>query len=163
MTNEDKKKALRFFQYGMFILTAKAQHDFQGSPYVASTVTWVSQASFEPPLIMLGLRKDSWANEAIRQTDSFALNILSEDQKSIAGKFFKNIEVNGQMINGYSFDTDQSGAPILDEAHAYIECTVTDRIERGDHSIIVASIINAKVRRDFKPILLRDTGWNYGG
>lgn len=163
MNNEDRKKALRFFQYGMFILTAKAQHGFEGSPYAASTVTWVSQASFEPPLIMLGLRKDSWTNEAVRQTSFFALNILSEDQKTIAGKFFKNIEVNGQTINGYTFDTDLSGAPILEDACAYLECSVTDRIERGDHSILIASIINAKVRRDFKPILLRDTGWNYGG
>jgi flavin reductase (DIM6/NTAB) family NADH-FMN oxidoreductase RutF len=162
MNLSDKKRALRMFQYGLFIFTAKANGPHE--KYAASAVTWVSQASFEPPLIMLALRKESWTNEAVRQSKRFVLNILSKNQKGIAGKFFKEITVAGNKINGYEFETGRTGAPILKDAAAFLECEVEERIEKGDHSVLIGKIIDAKVRDSGEePILLRETGWNYGG
>ena len=57
MNLSDKKRALKMFQYGLYILTAKATDPKESMPYAAATVTWVSQASFEPPLVMVGIRK----------------------------------------------------------------------------------------------------------
>ncbi len=151
-------------QYGLFIFTSKATDAREKSPYAASTVTWVSQASFDPPLIMIALRKESWTNEAVRQSKIFALNILGKQQKSVAGKFFKEIKVEGIKINGLEFEIGVTGAPLLKEAAAFLECTVEERIEKGDHSVLIGRIVNAKVRDTREdPILLRDTGWNYGG
>ncbi len=164
MNNEDKKRALRLFQYGLFIVTARARHHEPGQPYAAATVTWVSQASFEPPLVMVALRKDSWTNEAVRQTGSFAINLLGENQKEMAGRFFKKTDVDGDQLNGLAFAEGVNGSPLLREAIAYLECEEQERIEIGDHSVIVARIMEAGVRNpDASPILLRDTGWSYGG
>jgi flavin reductase (DIM6/NTAB) family NADH-FMN oxidoreductase RutF len=164
MNLSDKKRALRMFQYGLFIFTSKATDPNEKSPYAASTVTWVSQASFEPPLLMLALRKESWTNEAVRQSRKFVLNILNKNQKNMAGKFFKEIKVVGNKINGFEFEIGATGAPVLTDAAAFVECEVEERIEKGDHSVLIGRIINAKVSDAYEePMLLRETGWNYGG
>jgi flavin reductase (DIM6/NTAB) family NADH-FMN oxidoreductase RutF len=164
MNTEDKKCALRMFQYGLFILTSRSTDPAETMPYAAATVTWVSQASFEPPLVMVALRRDSWTHKAVKQSGVFVLNILRDDQKPMAGRFFKQIEVNGNTMNGHAFETGTTGAPLFLEAPAYLECEEQTRVELGDHTVVIARIVNAGVRDgEATPILLRDTGWSYGG
>jgi len=133
-------------------------------PYAAATVTWVSQASFDPPLVMIALRQDSWTNEASRQSKVFALNILGKHQKNIAGKFFKEVRVEDHKINGFEYELGMTGSPLLKAAIGFIECRVVERVERGDHSVVIGEVIRAGVTNsEEQPILLRDTGWKYGG
>lgn len=160
---EDKKSALRMFQYGMFILTAKATKRYEETPYAATTVTWVSQASFEPPLIMLALRKEGWALDAVRQSNHFVLHILSKSQKDMAKTFFKETKISLNKINGFEFELTSQGIPILEEVSAYLECETEEFIDRGDHTVLIARILDAKVRHAMEPMLLRETGWSYGG
>ncbi|MBX7150040.1 flavin reductase family protein [bacterium] len=160
----DKKKILRLFHYGLFILTSRGHDQTEPKPYAASTVTWVSQASFEPPLIMLALRKESWANEAVRQSGVFVLNLVGKSKKEMAGKFFKEIKIAGNTINGFEFELTENGMPVFKEAAAYIECKTVDRSEKGDHDVIIAEVTDAKLLKNNEELLLlRDTGWNYGG
>lgn len=164
MRLSDKKKILRLFHYGLFILTSRGNGQTEPAPYAASTVTWVSQASFEPPLIMIALRKESWANEAVRQSGIFTLNLVGKNKKEMAGKFFKEIRIVGKTINGFEFTLTEKGLPVFKDAPAYIECKTVDRSEKGDHSVIIAEVTDAKLFRDNDDLLLlRDTGWSYGG
>lgn len=164
MNLSDKKRALKMFQYGLYILTSKSSDPKETMPYAAATVTWVSQASFEPPLVMVGIRKEGWPHEAVKQSRIFALNILGKNQKNMASKFFKEVHLEGNKINGFEFETGVTGAPLFLEANAVLECTVEERIEKGDHTIVIGKIVNARVRNEEEePMLLRDTGWSYGG
>ncbi len=164
MNLSDKKRALKMFQYGLYILTSKSSDPKETMPYAAATVTWVSQASFEPPLVMVGIRKEGWPHEAVKQSLIFALNILGKNQKNMASKFFKEVHLEGNKINGFEFDTGVTGAPLFLDANAVLECTVEERIEKGDHTIVIGKIVNARVRNEEEePMLLRDTGWSYGG
>lgn len=52
--------------YGLFILTAEGK----GDTVAAATVNWVTQASFEPPLIGVGVKADSLAHRLIKETPS---------------------------------------------------------------------------------------------
>ncbi|KAB2881048.1 flavin reductase [bacterium] len=164
MNLSDKKRALKMFQYGLYILTAKATDPKESMPYAAATVTWVSQASFEPPLVMVGIRNESWANEAVKQSKSFALNVLGKNQKAMASKFFKEVHLDGNKINGCEFEAGVTGAPLFLEANAALECSVEERIKKGDHTIVIGKIVNARLNEtEDEPMLLRDTGWSYGG
>lgn len=164
MNMEGKKAALRLFQYGLFIYTSKSTSSEESQPYAASTVTWVSQASFEPPLVMVALRRDSWSHETTKQSGIFALNILGADQKAMAGKFFKELSLEGNKLNGFEFQEGSDGAPIFSDAIAALECRVTDRVERGDHTVVVGNICEARVTKpDAVPLSLSETGWKYGG
>ncbi|MCL4318357.1 MAG: flavin reductase, partial [Firmicutes bacterium] len=69
MDQESKKKSLRMLTYGLYVLTVK-----DGDAIAAGTVNWVSQASFTPPLVMVGVKKDSQLHTLIDKTNQFAVS-----------------------------------------------------------------------------------------
>ncbi|MCS7230465.1 MAG: flavin reductase family protein [Candidatus Kryptonium sp.] len=158
MNPEAKKKALRMITYGLYVLTSKS-----ADRYSAGTVNWLSQASFEPPLVMVGVRRDSGLYQTISESGVFAVNVLASDQKDIASAFFKPTTVDGDKINGYKFESGETGSPLLVDLPAFFECKVVDKVEKGDHAIFVGEVVNAGVRNEVKPLVMWETGWFYGG
>jgi flavin reductase (DIM6/NTAB) family NADH-FMN oxidoreductase RutF len=160
MDPKEKKIALRLLTYGMYIVTAT-----DGEHVAAGSVTWLSQASFEPSLLMTAIRKDSGLHTVIEKAGQFAVNVLAEGQKAIASAFFRPTEVQDGKLNGYAFEPGpETGAPLLLDLPAWCEARVTDVVRKGDHTVVVAELINAGVREtDVKPMVLRDTGWSYSG
>ena len=79
-----KRAAMRILTYGVYIATAKS-----GDSVSAAIVTWVSQASIEPPLIMMGIKKDGRIYNDVKNSQKFVLNIVGEDQKKFAATFMK--------------------------------------------------------------------------
>ena len=144
MDQDAKKTALRMIPYGIYVLTAEGK---DGS-VAAATVNWVTQASFSPPLVVIGVKADSGAHSIVKESGIFALNILGKGQQGVAFNFFKSHESDGASIGGEAFEKGASGAPILNCAPAWVECKLTDTIERGDHSIFVSEVIEAGVRKD---------------
>ena len=160
MDLETKKRTLRLMTYGLYIMTAKSEDD-----YAAGAFNWLSQASFNPPLVMAGVRADSHLHAIIEKSSLFAVNILSSSQKEMASTFFRPSKIEGNRINGYLFEAGEvSGAPWLIDAPACFEAKVTDSVKRGDHTVYVAEVISVKLRDpEAKPLIMWDTGWFYGG
>jgi flavin reductase (DIM6/NTAB) family NADH-FMN oxidoreductase RutF len=155
-----KKVALRAINYGLYVVTA-----VDGDEYSAAGINWLSQASFEPPLIMVGVKTDSDTHRIVEKTGSFAVNVLAADQLDVGKAFFRTTKVEGDELNGYKFEPGPgTGAPLLVDLPYWFEARVTDRVERGDHSVFVGEVVNAGVRDESAtPLLLRDTGMSYGG
>lgn len=155
-----KKVALRAINYGLYVLTAK-----DGDEYGAAGVNWLSQASFEPPLIMAGVKADSGTAAIVQKTGTFAVSVLADDQLDIGKAFFRSTTVEGSTINGHEFEPGPTtGNPIITALPWWFECRVTDTIDRGDHTVFVAEVVDAGVRGEgATPLLLRATGMNYGG
>jgi len=146
--------------HGLYLLTVK--HNDQLN---ASTVSWLSQASFEPPLVMVGVKADTLTHAMVEKSGQFAINLLAVDQTEMAQTFFKQAEREGDKLSGYAFEPGPvTGAPLFLDAPAWFECRVTDTVRRGDHTVVVAEVVEAGVRDpDAKPMALRDTPWHYGG
>lgn len=167
MDAQAKKVALRMIPYGLYVLTGESS----GGRVTASTVNWVTQASFEPPLVAVGVKVDSGAHEIIKESRAFALNVLGKGQKALAFTFFKSLERNGNTIGGETFSNGSSGAPILLNAAAFLECSLADTLERGDHSLFLGEVVDAGVKRelpgrpDSETLTLGDLGDTtfYGG
>src|SRR5262249_38449212 len=143
MDPNTKKTALRMIPYGLFVLTA-AHPDGR---VAAAAINWVTQASFEPPLIAVGVKADSHGHALIKETKAFALNMLGKGQQATAFTFFKPAEKQGQTISGEPFRTGTTGAPILTNLPAYVECTLEATVEKGDHSIFVGKVVDAGVSK----------------
>jgi flavin reductase (DIM6/NTAB) family NADH-FMN oxidoreductase RutF len=162
-----KKTALRMIPYGLYVLTAAGK---DGS-IAAATVNWVTQASFAPPLVAVGVKADSGAHALIKESRAFALNVLGKGQNAMAFTFFKPAQRDGQTISGEPFRAGTTGAPILEGTPAFLECRLVDTVERGDHSVFVAEVVEAGVakapagRADDATLWLRELGDNvfYGG
>lgn len=167
MNENDKKIALRMIPYGLYILTAETE----SGDIAAATVNWVTQTSFAPPMVVVGVKSDSGAHAVIKEAGAFALNILGKDQQAAAYTFFKPAEREGNTISGEAFHSGLTGAPILDSVPAYIECKLVDTVEKGDHSIFIGEVVQAGVteeptgRPDDVTLTLRDLGDKvfYGG
>jgi len=167
MDADAKKTALRMIPYGMYVLTA-ARPD---GTVAAATVNWVTQASFEPPLVAIGVKKDAHAHDMIKDTKAFALNVLGKDQGPMAFTFFKPAERQGDKISGEPFRPGTTGAPILANTPAFVECRLVGTVEKGDHSVFVGEVVEAGVakaptgRPDDATLWLKDLGEKifYGG
>ena len=143
MDADAKKTALRMIPYGIYVLTAEGKD----GKVAASTVNWVTQTAFAPPLVVVGVKADSGAHAIIKESKVFALNMLGKDQKGQAFTFFKPLEREGNTIGGEAFRKGSLGAPILEKAPAFVECQLVDTIEKGDHSIFVGEVKDAGRRR----------------
>ena len=167
MNDDDKKTALRMIPYGIYVLTAEAPD----STVAAATVNWVTQTSFNPPLVVVGMKADSGAYAITKQAGHFALNMLGKGQQGAAFGFFKPVERDGNSIGGEAFHTGSSGAPILENAQASVECKVVEIVERGDHHIVIGEVVDANVavapagRADEAILEMKELGENvfYGG
>ena len=159
MDLEAKKIALRKIHHGVYVVGVK-----QGAQTNAFTATWLTQVSFTPPLVAVGIKKDSHSFEMIKQARVFSVNMLGKDQKPIAEHFVKPASVVGEKLKTVRHRLGKTGTPILEEAIAYVECEVREIAnEHGDHAIVIGEVVEAGVHRDEPALTLMDTGWHYGG
>jgi flavin reductase (DIM6/NTAB) family NADH-FMN oxidoreductase RutF len=156
-----KQLVLRKLPYGMYVMTAV---DPGGTP-AASTLTWISQCSFHPPLVMIAIQKTSQMHEAVEASGGLAVNLLGQGQREIAKAFFRAPAADAGRFGDYRYEPGPvTGAPLLTDLPAWLEVRVTDRVERGDHTVFVAEVVGAGLRDvGARPLLLSDTPWTYGG
>ncbi len=158
MDEKAKKQALLMIPYGLFVLGAANA----GNATVA-TVNWVTQASFNPPLVAVGIKKDSGAHGMVKDSKKFALSMLASGQKAIAGAYFRHVEPKDGKFGDYAYQNGANGTPIVSDAPAAVECEVVGFYELGDHSVVVGRVTDAHVKREADALTMKETGWNYGG
>lgn len=167
MNPDTKKSVLRMIPYGIYVLTAD---DGKGK-IAAATVNWVTQSSFAPPLVVLGVKAGSGPLECLKAGKVFALNMLSKEQKALAFTFFKPADVTEGKISGQPCHKGSTGAPLLTEAPGAIECKLVSVIEQGDHHVVIGEVVDAHQPKPFagRPdaaiLEMKDLGDNvfYGG
>ena len=158
MDEQAKKTALRRIPYGLFLLTAK-----NGEDVASATVNWVTQTSFKPPLVAVGVKAGTHPYDVIKASRSFALHPIGAGQQDVAETFFRTIEPSGNQLGSLTFRPGVTGAPVINELPAYWECQLRQVLEEGDHHVFLGEVVEAGVNNDTPTLLMRDTPWNYGG
>ena len=158
MDEKAKKQALRLIPYGLYVLTARDREGVN-----AAIVSWLSQASFEPPRLVVALGNDSGIWHRVQAAGTFALSVVGAGQKDLARAFFRPVELEGNTLGGYACHDGATGAPILDDVPAYLECRVVDTLDAGSHTFFLADIVEAGLQNDRAALTLAETGWHYGG
>lgn len=159
MDTKTRKRTLRLLSHGVYVLTSRS-----GKHYGAATVTWVSQASFKPPLVMAAIRRDSNVFQCLEQSGTAVLHIVGNDQQEIARRFFFPTAATDVTINGEPYADGTVSGPVLRSLPAYAECTV-DRIidTEGDHAVVILRVVEAECREHVEPLTMAQTSWRYGG
>ncbi|MBU6427943.1 MAG: flavin reductase family protein [Cyanobacteria bacterium REEB65] len=160
MNPDVRKKVLKSLTYGLHVLAACVDGEI-----AAGTVTWLSQASFQPPLVMVGIKADSRLHALIERSRQFAVNVVDSEHASMAAAFFRPTTIEGNRLNGFAFEPGpQTGAPLLIDLPVWFEASVLESVKRGDHTVFVAEILSGGVRDESaQPLALRATNWSYGG
>lgn len=158
MDTAKRKRTLRLLSNGIYVITSSS-----GGRYGAATVTWLSQASFKPPLVMAAIRPDSNVYRCLAEGGAAAVHVLDVSQKDMAQKFFAPTTVVGNTINGEPFRRGETDVPILQNARAYFECFVRQMITLGDHTVVIMEVVEADCRQDCLPLTVAASPWAYGG
>lgn len=165
---EEVSNALKKITYGFYIVTTRKDSEEMSTRdqdfVAAGTVSWVSQASFEPTLVTVAVKKQSDLHETIEKSRTFAINIVGKDNDDMPAAFAEDTKVEEGQLNGYAFEDGQTGAPILKDVPAYLECKVKEDVTIGDHSIFVSEVVAGGVRdADAVPLTEWETDMHYGG
>ncbi|MCS7118304.1 MAG: flavin reductase family protein [Thaumarchaeota archaeon] len=154
------RRALRTITYGLYVLTVRS-----GDEVSASTINFLTQTSLDPPLVVVALKRDSRTQQLADRAGSFALNVLASDQKQVAADFFKPTRVEGDSLNGHRTKPSRRfNHPVLEEAAAWFECRVVQKVDIGDHVPYLAEAVDGEVVREVpRYLVMWDTGWYYGG
>ncbi len=133
------RSVLGRFATGVTVVTAR---DAQAQDH-GLTVNAFASLSLEPPLVLVCIDHDASLLPALETATHFAVNILSEAQEAI-GRRFAAPETD--RFEGVGFSRGASGAPILDDVLAFLECRLTQAIPGGDHTIFIGEVERAETR-----------------
>ena len=142
------------FASGVTVMTTTTAGRMHGM-----TVSAFASQSLDPLLILVSVERSTEMHKLVMASGSFAINILGEHAEGTARFFADNARLIGpEFVEGASH-LGVSGAPLLDEAVAYLEATVHATLEAGDHSIIVGRVTALEVRSDAQPLVYYRSGY----
>ncbi len=163
MSDNPIKDALHLMPYGFYSLTSR-----NGDDVNAMVANWITQASFSPRLIAVGLQKTCYSHGVIEEGRVFCINLFKKEDQEAMMPFTKGRSKRpDKMENATYSDAPETGCPILEGATAYVECQVKDIIDvGGDHDIVVGEVVGAGVLKEAEVgdmMTLPHIGWSYAG
>jgi flavin reductase (DIM6/NTAB) family NADH-FMN oxidoreductase RutF len=108
------------------------------------TASAVASVSLDPPLVLACVERRADTHEHIRGTGVFAISILPESAERIARRFASDDAE--AKFDGIAYHSGTTGAPILDEALAWVDCRVSHAHDGGDHTIFVGEVVAGDAR-----------------
>jgi|SRR5439155_27042338 len=157
-----RRRVLWTMPYGLYVLGSRA-----GDRRNGMTANFVTQVATEPKLVGVGITKEAFTHDLVNEGRVFAVNIIDREDRAIVRKFVKPVEVDaGAMtLNGFPFHEGRTGAPILDQAVAYLDCEVREAVDCGDHTFFIGEVVDTAFQKaEDTPVLrMEDTRMNYGG
>jgi flavin reductase (DIM6/NTAB) family NADH-FMN oxidoreductase RutF len=137
-----------------------------GDEWNAMTTSWISQLSMEPVLIGVGVDNDAVTHRLITQGGSFTVNLWSSDDTRVFVKFSKpaTFDAEAMTLNDRAVRAGTTGAPVFDEAIAYVDCEVRQHHDLGTHTLFIGEVVDAGIRdEDARSASMSDTRMKYGG
>jgi flavin reductase (DIM6/NTAB) family NADH-FMN oxidoreductase RutF len=130
----------------------------------AMTASWVSQLSMEPVLVGVGVDNDAVTHRLIAAGGSFTVNLWDAEDTRVFVKFSKPASDDGSTLNGRPVRAATTGAPVFDEAIAWMDCQVRHTLDLGTHTLFVGEVVDAAIRDDeARSASMNDTRMKYGG
>ena len=160
---DPKLQALGRVIGSLCVLTAskgKDENNIKG----AMLASWVSQASFSPPGLSIAVAKDRSVESLLQVGDSFALNILSEkDFREPLKRFTKTFAPGEDRFQGLNIQLTPNEQIIIPESLAWLDASVKERMECGDHWVIYAEVLHGNILKSdsLTAVHHRKTGASY--
>lgn len=130
----DFRRTLGCFPTGVAIVTTC---DADGAP-VGLTISSFNSVSMDPPLVLWSLALNAASLPTFRASEGFAINILSADQAHLPKVFSSPVD---ERFADLDWQNGISGAPVLNDAAAVIECRTYARYDGGDHEIMLGEVL----------------------
>jgi flavin reductase (DIM6/NTAB) family NADH-FMN oxidoreductase RutF len=137
-----------------------------GDEWNGMTTSWITQVSMEPVLVGVAVDNSAVTHRLIAAAGSFTVNLWSSEDTRPLVKFSKpaTYDAAASTLNGRPVRTEATGAPVFDDAIAWMDCTVRATTDYGTHTFFVGEIVAAGIVDDeSRPAAMSDTRMKYGG
>ncbi|SDP38259.1 flavin reductase family protein [Actinacidiphila guanduensis] len=144
--SDDFRAAMARLAAGVVLLTAHDPEDGPRGEDVGMTATAFMSVSLEPPLVLASVRLGSRMDELLERQPRWAVSVLSESQRHIAGRFAMRGRISDRLLfeDVSYYRGEASGAPILGGALAILECETQQRVVAGDHALLIGRVLTAR-------------------
>ena len=143
-TSRDMRTVLGSFASGVTVVTAV------GDEPLGFTCQSFASLSLDPPLVALCPARSSVTWPRIREIGRFCVNVLAEDQEALSGRF---AHTGTGKYAGLRWSPGPSGAPVLEGAVAWMDCTLWAEYAGGDHTVVIGMVRGLSARPDRPPLL----------
>ena len=128
------RSVLGRFASGITVLTAR---DDDGSE-CGMTVSAFCSVSLVPPLVLVCVDRVASMHDMLLRVSHFAVNILAAHQEALSRRFSGPDE--HKRFDGVGYSRGQSGAALLDDALAHLECRRVAHHDAGDHTVVIGEV-----------------------
>jgi flavin-dependent trigonelline monooxygenase, reductase component len=142
------RRALGHFLTGVTVVTTIGA---DGEP-IGMTANSFTSVSLDPPLVLLCVARSAASFAAMEQARRYAVHILHRDQDELSRTFARSAANGAQKFAVVAWHRGASGLPLLDECMARIECTITERVELGDHVGYIARVDDVEAEQGGAPL-----------
>lgn len=120
------------------------------------TANAFASVSLVPPLVLVCVDMGADTHDGLRDAGAFAVSVLAADQERIARRFAASDVAD--KFEGIAWRSEVTGAPILEDAVAWVDCRVYAAHPAGDHTIFVGEVL-AGGATDRAPLLYYRGGY----
>lgn len=161
MDEDAKTTLLRSIPYGLYAACTQGPED----EHHAFLLSWVTQASFDPPLLACCVHTESTAYKHLTQEPDapMAINLLAEGQKPFGTAILQGAEFDDGQVGDEPYKEAANGCALIPSTLGALEVTVVDEVAHGDHAVFVCEVTDAHRFREGDPLTHESTGWTYGG
>ena len=145
------RQVLGYFPTGVTVVTAAGDD----GP-VGLAVGSFCSASLDPPLVAFFPSKSSSSWPKIEAAGSFCVNILGEKQEDVCRRFATK---DADKFGGLGWHPSASGAPILADVMAWIDCDVHSVLDAGDHVCVLGQVTELEVAEGGTPLVFFRGGY----
>ncbi len=148
------KRAMSQFASGVTVVTTR-----HGETPIGITASSFTSLSLEPPLVLVSLNKRLFTHNVIAESGYFAVNVLSARQLDLGMRFAGMKPEIKDRFDGLNVTTAATGAPLLPDSLAWVDCTVWAMYDGGDHTIFVGEVKDLAVSDFDIPLLYHNRLW----
>lgn len=135
---ESMRALRRLHASAVCVVTTTSAGGFRGVTATAFTIV-----SLSPPRVLVCLAQGSEALDAVRSANSFAVNLLSDQQEFLAERFAGRAPLVNQRFDGVKHQLSAGGNPILVDALAWFDCDLEGVQTHGDHAVVFGDVREA--------------------
>ena len=125
----------------------------------AFTAAWIMQVSFEPMLLALSINPANASYPLLHGGGGFVVNVLKRGQLDLARRFGTRSGRDADKLAGLRWRPGSRGAPILEDALAYLDCASAGGMRSGDHELVLGRVVDGLILdHAAQPLAYADTG-----
>ncbi|GAC1382555.1 MAG: flavin reductase family protein [Ktedonobacteraceae bacterium] len=153
-----KRQVLRTFTYGLYAVSCANEGEVN-----IFTVNWLSQVSFEPPLLAVSVENNSKSLPMLLRSRKLTVNVLRSGGRELAGQLGKSALQHPDKLAGVGYDLGANDCPILHAALAWVACEVRHTVEAGDSTVIIAEVVDVGMLAEGQPLTMNEAGFRHAG